>query len=59
MKVLERIKKDRDYHLRQIEENNRKMQLAQESIEALKECNIKEQRLVEEYDRIIELIEKG
>lgn len=57
--ALQRIIKDRDYHIRQIEENNIKIQRSKESIQSLEECNVKEQQLVEEYNRIIEILEKG
>lgn len=57
--ALTRIIKDRDYHMRQLEENLRKIELNKENIQVLEECNVKEMKLIEEYTRIIELIEKA
>jgi uncharacterized protein with WD repeat len=57
--ALVRIIKDRDYHMRQLEENLRKIELSKENIQVLEECNIKEMKLIEEYNRIIQLIEKA
>lgn len=58
MQALKRIIKDRDYHLKQIEENLLKIQSKYEGIQSLEECNEKERRLVEEYNVIIEKIQK-
>ncbi|MBN8200517.1 hypothetical protein [Bacillus sp. NTK034] len=55
--ALQRIKKDLDYHIKQIEENEMKIQSHRESIKTLEDCNKKEQRLVEEYEEIIQRIE--
>ncbi len=57
--ALVRIIKDRDYHMIQLEENLRKIELNKENIQVLEECNVKEMKLIEEYTRIIELIEKA
>jgi uncharacterized protein YdaL len=57
--ALTRIIKDRDYHMRQLEENLRKIELNKENIQVLEECNVKEMKLIEEYNRIIQLIEKA
>lgn len=57
--ALKRITKDRDYHLKQIEENIMKIQQKKESIESLEACNEKELQLVKEYNAILEILEKG
>lgn len=58
MEALERIIKDRNYHAKQIEENLTKIKDKREAIEGLEKATIREQKLVDEYDQIIELIEK-
>lgn len=55
--ALQRIKKDLQYHIKQIEENKHKIDSYKESIKTLEDCNVKEQRLVEEYEVIIKQIE--
>jgi hypothetical protein len=57
--ALVRIIKDRDYHLKQLEENIDKIQRAKEKIESLEKCNEVEQQLIEQYNQIIEIIEKA
>jgi CHAD domain-containing protein len=56
MEALRRIIKDRDYHVKQIEENLMKIQDKLETIEMLEQANKREMKLVEEYEKIIELI---
>ena len=56
MEALQRIIKDRDYHRKQYEENILKIQDKYEAIEALQKANEREQKLIEEYNQIIELI---
>lgn len=56
--ALKRIIKDRDYHLKQIEENLLKIQQKYESIQALEESTERERQLVEQFNLIIELIQK-
>lgn len=51
--ALRGIQKNRDYHARQLEENNAQIQRHKDSIRILTECNEKEERLVREYDEIL------
>lgn len=55
--ALKRIVKERNYHQKQVEENNLKIESCRERIKSLEDCNVKEQQLVEEYNRIIEILE--
>lgn len=56
MEALQRIIKDRDYHHKQFEENLLKIRDKYEAIEMLEKANERETKLVEEYNRIIDLI---
>jgi hypothetical protein len=56
MEALQRIVKDRNYHVKQIEENILKIKDKYEAIESLEKANERESKLVEEYNQIIDLI---
>jgi hypothetical protein len=56
MEALQRIIKDRNHHASQYETNILKIKEKYEAIEALEQANIREQKLVEEYNRILVLI---
>lgn len=56
MEALQRIIKDRNYHANQLEANLLKIKEKYEAIVALEQANIREQKLVDEYNRIIILI---
>lgn len=58
MEALKRIIKDRDYHLRQIDENLMRIKEKYEAIEVLTTSLEKEKKLVEEYNSIIEMLQK-
>lgn len=54
--ALKQIIKDRDYHLRVIEENLGKIENKKESIRLLEEATKKEAELVKEFNRAIEFL---
>ena len=56
MEALQRIIKDREYHIKQIEANLLKIQEKHEAIESLEKATERERKLVEEYNAIIDLI---
>jgi hypothetical protein len=56
MEALQRIIKDRNYHANQLEANLLKIKEKYEAIVALEQSNIREQKLVDEYNQIIDLI---
>jgi hypothetical protein len=56
--ALKRIIKDRDYHMKQIEENLMKIQQKYEAIQSLEESTERERQLVEEYNAIIEKLKE-
>ena len=56
MEALQRIIKDRNYHANQLEANLLKIKEKYEAIVALEQANIREQKLVDEYNQIIDLI---
>jgi hypothetical protein len=58
VEALQRIKKDRDYHLNQIETNLLKIKEKYEAIETLMQSNEREKQLVKEYTIILDLFKK-
>ncbi|MET3697412.1 hypothetical protein SAMN05877753_1068 [Bacillus oleivorans] len=52
--AIREIEKDRDYHQRQLEENKRKIEQYKDSIRILEECNVKEERLLKQYNAVLE-----
>lgn len=55
--ALKQIIKDRDYHIRVIEENLAKIEKKKESIQLLEELTKKEAELVKEFNRAIEFLQ--
>ncbi len=54
--AIKEIEKDRDYHLRQFEENKRKIEQYKDSIRILEEANIKEERLLKQFNEVLDKI---
>jgi len=57
--VLDELQKSQKYHLRQLEENVRKIQLSEESIADLKVRNEKHRQAISEIGQFIESLEKA
>ncbi|MBT2718796.1 hypothetical protein [Bacillus sp. ISL-57] len=58
MDALKRIKKDRDHLLREISEAKMKIEVNTQSNESLSQAINRHEKLVKEYNEIIEMVEK-
>jgi hypothetical protein len=56
--VIDELSKSHRYHLRQLDDNLNKIKFSEESIESLKQANLKHKEAIEQIETLLEQLEK-